>query len=140
MLKHDLKKPCKECPYVGNLPGWIGDHDSPQDFVDLAKADRPFPCHQTVEWTPCYYGEVTGGWSCEKEGCNGITHIANQPQQCAGQLMFMKLDLQRPRNKERARHYDRLKQSAQGVKILYPGEKLVQHHEKGISGSGGSDD
>jgi hypothetical protein len=44
-LNYDLKKTCKECPYVEKMKGWIGEHESAKEFHDIAKYDVGFPCH-----------------------------------------------------------------------------------------------
>jgi len=114
-MKHDLTKPCKECPYVGNMPGWIGAHQDPQEFVDLAKSDSRFPCHQTIDYEdPAWSVKVASG----------------DVQQCVGQLAFMNRDFKLSRTREVAQHQDLIARD-KSIVILWPPEFLVAVHRAG---------
>ena len=32
-LEHNLRTPCRECPFVGKIPGWLGGEERLKDFV-----------------------------------------------------------------------------------------------------------
>lgn len=109
-MKYDLKEPCKECPYVGNMPGWIGDHDHPQEFVDLVRADVPLSCHMTVQQD------------------EGVYISPSKEQHCAGYALFMNKRIQLSKRPELAQMQRRLKEEGCKTEVLYPAEVLVQHH------------
>jgi hypothetical protein len=107
-MKHDLKEPCAECPYVGKMKGWVGEHD-PQDFVDLVRADIPFACHMTVT---------------QPGGPDIAPHKA---QQCAGYAIFMTRMCKMSRRPEMTEMQIRLKKECD-TQVLFPGDVLVDHH------------
>jgi hypothetical protein len=108
-MNYDQNTPCAECPYVGQMPGWIGDHDHPQEFVDLVKHDIPFSCHLTVTQ-------------------DGGPYIhPSKEQHCAGYALFMSAKVQRSKRRELAQMQDRLKVTC-NVKVLFPPDVLVNHH------------
>lgn len=116
-MNYDMKKPCAECPYVGKWKGWIGNHKSAQDFVDLARADIPFPCHMTIN-------QDYDAAEIEVQMC--FPAVA----QCAGQALFMNRMCKLSRNINMARMQNRLKEEKPDVQILWPPEELVKHHGK----------
>lgn len=50
-MKFELKKPCKECPFLALMPGWIGSHKSAMEFHDAVMNDVRFSCHLTHDKT-----------------------------------------------------------------------------------------
>lgn len=114
-MRYDLKKPCNECPYVGKIPGWIGAHDTAQDFVDVVLADAPFPCHCTVRHdsdAPSVTAQM------EQKG--------NKLQHCAGYALFMSQMCKSSRRPELFRMQQRLREECD-VKVLSRFE-IVEHH------------
>lgn len=115
-MNHDMKKPCPECPYVGKWKGWIGTHPTAQDFVDLARADHPFPCHMTVD---------------QESPIEPLEQMESASvAQCAGQALFMNKMIKLSRRPEMAAMQNRLRTEAPGVEVLWPPERLVEHHGK----------
>lgn len=44
-----LKEPCVECPFRRTaLPGWLGDHKTSQEIIEMIRFDGFFPCHMKV--------------------------------------------------------------------------------------------
>jgi hypothetical protein len=42
-------EPCKECPFRrASMPGWLGDHATSQEIVNIVQFDGFFPCHMRV--------------------------------------------------------------------------------------------
>ena len=115
-MKHNLKKPCHECPYIGDVPGWIGAHRDAEEFVVLAKQDMPFPCHMTVDYTDPEW---------ERKAAN------DEFEQCVGQLAFMNKLLKRSREPEIAAHQDRVR-ADKTIQVLWPPEHLVAVHRAGF--------
>jgi hypothetical protein len=117
-MNYDMKRPCPECPYVGKIPGWIGEHDTAQDFVDFARGDFPFPCHMTIDWRPGAPPPVEQA-------------ARDSAARCAGQALFMNKMLKTSQNEDMARMQHRLRREEPGVEVLWPPEKLVEHHRCG---------
>jgi hypothetical protein len=114
-MRHDMKTPCAECPYVGKWKGWIGDHESAQEFVDLVKADQPFPCHMSLN--------QDGDESIPEQVEDGAG------QQCAGYAMFMSKMCKLSRNPAMAAMQNRLRAEKPDVEVLWPPDKMVEHHD-----------
>src|SRR5271170_3653934 len=102
-MRHDMKQPCTECPYVGKWAGWIGDHESAQDFVDIARADAEFPCHMSLD----------------QDGDTEEQLAEDEGQQCAGQALFMNRMCKMSRRREMAEMQSRLKKECK-VEVLFP--------------------
>jgi hypothetical protein len=116
-VKHDLKTPCHECPYVGNIPGWIGRHASAQEFVDIARADVRFPCHQTIDYSDKQ-------WEVKVQ--------RGEAQQCVGQLAFMNRLCKRSIDPGVAAHQDRVR-ADKSIEVVWPPELLVRVHSSSIT-------
>lgn len=44
-----MKEPCVECPFRRtSLPGWLGNHKTSKEIVDMIRFDGFFPCHTQV--------------------------------------------------------------------------------------------
>lgn len=44
-----MKEPCVECPFRrSSLPGWLGDHRTSQEIIEMIRYDVFFPCHEKV--------------------------------------------------------------------------------------------
>lgn len=106
-MKHNLKTPCSECPFVGKMPGWIGAHKHPAEFDQLAQRDVAFPCHRTVDYGP--------GWE---------TRLADA-ERCAGQLAYMNKCHKLSRDRETVAHQNVI---ADSIEVLFPAEVLVATH------------
>lgn len=117
-MKHNLTKPCHECPYVGNIPGWVGGHKDPEEFVVRAKHDMPFPCHMKIDYTdPTWEVKVAEG----------------RAEQCVGQLAFMNRMCKRSIEPGIANHQDIVGDT---VDVLWPPDHLIAVHRAGpIKGS-----
>lgn len=115
-MKHNLKKACKECPYVGKMPGWIGAHRDPSEFVILAQGDVAFPCHMTVNYED-------RAWESKLD----------QAEQCPGQLAFMNKSHKLSRDRETAKQQ---REIGATIEVLWPPEHLVAVHRAGpVEGS-----
>jgi hypothetical protein len=97
-LKHGLKEPCKECPFVGRIPGWIGEHETAEDFVDHARYDLAYPCHM------------------------------NKTHQCCGQVMFMNRMCKLSRDPVMLKYQQELKANPPSTQIVWPPSKLIEIH------------
>lgn len=122
-MKYNLSHPCHECPYVGNMPGWIGSHETAQDFVDLVKRGSPFPCHMTVN-------QNLRGAAFEEAAFNA--------EHCVGYLLFANRMLRLSCDRETAAAQIRLKKTCKD-KVLWPPRKLVEHHAWGGQEKGDRD-
>lgn len=41
--------PCSECPFRKKFAsGWLGEHETSQEIIDLIRHDQKFPCHVQV--------------------------------------------------------------------------------------------
>ena len=118
-MHYNLKTPCHECPYVGKVPGWIGAHDTAQDFVDLVRVDAPFPCHESIDYAAVEHGE-----SRKPEQQLKSAHVAH----CAGYAIFMSKMSKLSRRPELAAMQDRLKAKCK-VQVVWPPDKLVELHD-----------
>lgn len=82
-MKFDLRKPCKDCPFIKNTPM----HLSPgrmDGIVEAIKDDLTvFPCHKTTQFD-------------ETEDGEDITVRHDKEQACAGALAYS------------LKHYDRI--------------------------------
>lgn len=100
-LKYQLKKSCIECPYTAKTKGWIGQHESAQEFHDIAKVDQPFPCHMS-----------TG-------------------QSCVGNAVYMNRMCSLSRDPDKAAFQKRLKEeNKEEVLFSWDGQALVNFHGK----------
>lgn len=100
-LKYQLKKTCHECPYSGKTKGWIGEHESAQDFHDIAKQDIPFPCHMSTR------------------------------QSCVGNAIYMNRLCKSSRDQDKAEFQQRIRATnTEDVLFSWTGEALVAHHGK----------
>lgn len=113
-MNYGLKVPCHECPFIGNTPGWIGSHETAQDFVDLVRADMPFPCHETVD----------------QDSPDPIEAVlAQKVAHCAGYALFMSRMCKLSRRPELAAMQQRLKETCK-VPVLWPPDELVRTHDE----------
>lgn len=113
-MNHNLTKACHECPYVGNIPGWIGSHRDPLEFVVIAKEDMQFPCHSSIDY----------------EDPEWETRL-DEAEQCVGQLAFMNKLCKRSREPEVAAHQERVR-GGTPIEVLWPPEHLVAVHRAGL--------
>ena len=120
-MKHDLKEPCHACPYVGKMPGWIGAHETAQDFVDVVRADQQFPCHETV----------AANHARHQHRCNadGTVPLTGKEQHCAGYALFMNKMCKVSRDPDMAAMQKRLKETCT-VEVIWPPAKMVEVHGK----------
>ncbi len=84
-MRHDLKKPCNECPFRRkSIPGWMGDA-TPEEFIEATMADAAMPCHMTVDYEDPNWPSM------------------NQPETsyCYGALVFFRNTCKKSRDKER---------------------------------------
>jgi len=102
------EKPCTECPYIGNVPGWIGGHDDPREFIDLVNAEQEMPCHSKVD-----YGDDE--WQMKQWSA----------PRCVGQLMMANRMCKRFRDPEIAEQQERV------GKAPHTPLELVDLHRKG---------
>lgn len=112
-MKYDLTKPCNECPYVGKWQGWIGSHQTAQDFVDFVRADEPFVCHMLLDQEADLAKQIASG----------------KAQHCAGYALFMNRMCKSSRNKDMLAFQHRLKTECT-TEVLWPPDKLVEWHDK----------
>lgn len=100
-LKYQLKKSCIECPYTAKTKGWIGHHESAQDFHDIAKSDQPFPCHMSTS------------------------------QSCVGNAVYMNRLCKLSHNPDKAQFQQQLRQANnEEVLFSWDGTELVKFHGK----------
>ena len=74
-MKFTQKTPCAQCPYTCSLPGYIGGHDTPEDFETVVRADTPFPCHMSTE--------------ARGETCEQAVLPESKSQHCVGYMLYM---------------------------------------------------
>lgn len=105
-IQYNLKQPCKECPYTGTTPGWIGPYDSAQVFHDFVKHDVPMPCHMTQD--------------------------AKVPNHCAGYAIYMNKMCKRSHDRDMRDYQDRIRmiEDLPEVKFSFDGSALVECHGK----------
>lgn len=106
-MKFNLRKPCKQCPYLAQVEGWIGGHDTAQDFHDAVQADVRFPCHKTTE---AYQEKPT------------------QEQHCAGYAMYMNAICKRSHDLEMMKLQDQVEGDNKLLLDSFDGSKLVEFH------------
>lgn len=112
-MKYEMQEPCNECPYVGKWKGWIGAHETAQDFVDVVRNDQPFPCHKSVP-----------------SDTRSFKERAMDAQQCAGYALFMSRMCKISRHAPMMEMQRRLKANPPKEEVLYPPQKLVDWHDK----------
>lgn len=102
-------EPCRECPYIGRVPGWIGAYDDPQQFIDMVSSEQEMPCHSSVDYSD-------EDWQVKQWDA----------PRCVGQLMMANRMAKRFRNPEIAERQDRV-----GNAPLSPDE-LVDLHRRSL--------
>lgn len=109
-MKFDQTTPCKECPYLALVAGWIGAHESAMDFHQIVRNDQEFPCHMTTE---AYQGKP-------------VTE-----QHCAGYAMYMNADCKVSNNPNIYLLQEKVR-SNDASKLLhsFDGSKIVEFHGK----------
>lgn len=57
----NMKKPCKECPYLKtSAKGYLGESSgNPQEFLYQLESPEVHPCHLTVDWEEEDYSKAT---------------------------------------------------------------------------------
>lgn len=114
-MKFDLCRPCAECPFRTDRPGYLT-RASAQSITDaLIQHDQTFACHKTVDYSATDAGEVT-----------------SDSQHCAGALLLLER-LHRPnqmmRIAERPRCYDRSRLDA-NAPVFSNATSFVNHHAR----------
>lgn len=121
-MKHNLKKPCNDCPFRReSQPGWLG-NANPEWFVSSALADEmtdesnrdvyAAPCHKTID-----YSDVD--WT------NGLSDA----EVCVGSFVFYRNvdQFKLPRQPERSELVVLVKPDHDDVFSTV--EEFINHHE-----------
>jgi hypothetical protein len=66
MMKMDMKRPCAQCPFRYDVPGYLTGRRA-EEIADALLSDQSFACHKTVEYDDDGEGDVTG----ESQHCAG---------------------------------------------------------------------
>lgn len=117
-MKFDLKRPCANCPFRFDVPGYLNQARAEEIADALLYSDQTFSCHKTVD-----YSEYDGD-----EGC----HIPTEAEQhCAGALIFLEHQ-ERPnqlmRIFERIGFYDRTKLDMDAP-VFDDRDAFIDHHD-----------
>lgn len=109
-MQYGLSKPCRECPFLAQMKGWIGGHENAIEFHELVRADVRMPCHMTS---------------------NGENEEVKDKKQhhCAGYAMYMNAMCKKSRDHAMANFQDQMrKQPKDNLLFSFDGSKIVQYH------------
>lgn len=114
-MNFGLKKPCKECPYMARVKGWIGSHESPMEFHDLVKHDVRMACHMTVN-------------QCDDNSVKEVKH------HCAGYALYMNAMCKMSTDPEMAELQNEVRQHVSDdikkeLLFSFDGSKLIEFHQ-----------
>lgn len=106
-MKFDLTKPCKECPFRSDRPGYLHP-ERVEEITDALMSDHTFQCHKTIK--------------------SGV-----DDQHCAGALIFLEAN-ERPnqmmRIMERLGAYDRSKLDM-NLPVFTDADEMIAHQPGG---------
>ncbi len=110
-MKYGLNKPCRECPFLAKVRGWIGGHASALDFHELVHADARMPCHMTSNME---HEEVQDG----------------KEHHCAGYAMYMNAMCKKSRDPQMAAFQDKVRHLPKDDLLFsFDGSKIVEFHQ-----------
>lgn len=101
-MNFDLTKPCKECPFRNDRPGYLHP-ERVEEITDALFSDQTFQCHKTID--------------------------KGKPQHCAGALIFLEANEapnQMMRIMERLGTYDRTKLDM-SAPVFTDADSMIEH-------------
>jgi len=78
-VRFDLKRPCVNCPFRRDVPGFLSTGRAEEITDAILRQDQTFTCHKTLS------GERTE----DEHGMEGDYHAGPKDQFCAGALIFL---------------------------------------------------
>lgn len=107
-MLHNLKSPCRECPFrKTSIPGWLGP-DSPAEVIAQVHSEGGYGCHMLLEGRGDEDGVVP----------------REEAEHCAGAMLHANLTHKQYRNKEMAEHQGRISK----CKVKVMGWEFLEHH------------
>jgi hypothetical protein len=109
-MEFNKTKPCRECPFLAQMAGWIGGHSTAKDFHELVQLDIRMPCHMTTE---------------------DFLEKPVKEQHCAGYAMYMNKMCKSSRDPDTRELQNKVRgKEAENLLFSFDGSKLLEFHGK----------
>jgi hypothetical protein len=121
-LKHNKRKPCKECPFLKtSVAGWLGP-DSAQEVTSRVHGEAEYPCHMDVDVSIKRDGSfIQNGHTCAHP---------DKVEQCVGAIICANKSFKRYRVPELAAHQDAVKGCPEEKDVMNAWEFKKHHGDK----------